>query len=98
MAFEQNYVSGAVSIVTNQSLLLEVIVLGSLISKYAIDSLHTREILMREMKTRTCITFTALLHPVILKWKDRMGMGWGWLLCLQHNSRHRPDHDNTIQS
>ena len=34
MAFEQNYVSGAVSLVTNQSLLLEVIVLVSLISKY----------------------------------------------------------------
>ena len=34
MAFEQNYVSGAVSLVRNQSLLLEVIVLVSLISKY----------------------------------------------------------------
>ena len=44
MAFEQNYVSGAVSLLTNQSLLLEVIVLGSLISKYGRQSSHQRNI------------------------------------------------------
>ena len=68
---EQNYVSGAVSLVTNQSLLLEVIVLGSLISM--VDSLHNREILMREMKT--CITLTTITSE---NGKiDGNGI-WGW--------------------